>query len=94
MAKQTTITIETESLLILRGRTSRRGWCPRCQREVELIAIEDTGLVTNLQRPALEEWINSDEIHRLRAPDGPALICLDSLLARVQNTNQLTANPR
>jgi hypothetical protein len=86
MAKQTTITIETDSLLILRGRNSRHGWCPRCEREVELIAIEDTGVMTNLQRPALDEWINSDEIHRFRAPDGSALTCLNSLLARVQKT--------
>ena len=86
MAKHTTITIETDSLLILRGRNSSHGWCPRCQRKVELIAIEDTGVVTNLQRPALEEWINSDEIHRFRAHDGSVLTCLDSLLASVQKT--------
>ena len=35
MAKQTKITIETDSLLILRGRSSVRAWCPRCAAEVE-----------------------------------------------------------
>ena len=38
-------------------------------------------------RPALtEEWINSGELHRLQRDDGSVLICLNSLLARVRNT--------
>jgi hypothetical protein len=86
MAKQTKITIETDSLLILRGRSSVRAWCPRCAAEVEMIALEDMGVISNLERPELEEWLNSGELHRLQAADGSALTCLDSLLARVQNT--------
>src|SRR4051794_10313758 len=43
MAKQTKITIETDSLLILRGRNSTRAWCPRCAAEGEMIALENTG---------------------------------------------------
>ena len=84
MAKQTRITIETDSLLILRGRSSLRAWCPRCAAEADVIALEDVGVISNLQRPALEEWLNSEELHRSRATDGSTLICLNSLLARVQ----------
>jgi hypothetical protein len=84
MAKQTRITIETDSLLILRGRSSVRAWCSRCAAEVELIALEDMGVISNMERPALEQWLNSGELHRLQAADGSALTCLNSLLARVQ----------
>jgi hypothetical protein len=41
--------------------------------------------ITNLGRSALEEWLNSEELHRLHAADGSAVTCLNSLLARVQN---------
>jgi hypothetical protein len=85
MAKQTAITIETDSLLILRGRSSGRAWCPQCAADVELIAMEDTGVISNLDQPALEEWLNSKKLHRLRAANGSTLTCLNSLLARVQN---------
>jgi hypothetical protein len=87
MAKQTRITIETDSLLILRGRSSRRAWCSRCAAEVEMIALEDTGVISNLERPQLEEWLNSGELHRSQA-DGSTLMCLNSLLARVQKNIQ------
>jgi hypothetical protein len=86
MAKQTKITIETDSLLILRSRNSRREWCPLCAADGEMIALENAGVISNLERPALEEWLNSGNLHRSQAADGSVLICLNSLLARVQNT--------
>jgi hypothetical protein len=87
LAKQTSITIETDSLLILRGQTPTRAWCPLCGVEGEMIEVENLRVVSNLQRIALEQWLNSSELHRSQAADGSALICLKSLLARVQNTH-------
>jgi hypothetical protein len=86
MAKQTTITIETSSLLILQSRNSHRAWCPQCAAEGEMIAGENTGIFSNLDQWAMEQWLNSGELHRTNAPDGSSLICLNSLLACLQNT--------
>ena len=85
MAKQTKITIETESLLILRGRNSNRAWCPVCTAQTEMIALESIGVISNLEQSALEQWLNSAKLHRSQAADGSALICLNSLLAWMQN---------
>jgi len=86
MNKQTRITIETDSILLLRGRSSTRALCPQCGAESEMIALEKLQVISNLDRPALGDWINSGELHRLQGDDGSALICLNSLLARVRNT--------
>ena len=51
-----------------------------------MIALENLGVISNLDRSALEEWLNAGELHRVETADGPTLICLNSLLARVQNT--------
>lgn len=85
MVKQTKITIETDSLLILRGRSSARAWCPLCRAEAEMIDIEKAGVISNLDRPALEEWLNSAKLHRSQTSEGSVLLCLNSLLACVQN---------
>jgi hypothetical protein len=87
MAKQTTITIETSSLLILQGRISRRAWCPQCAAEGDMIAVGNTGAISNLDQRALERWLTSGGLHRTDAPDGSSVICLNSLLAYLQNTN-------
>jgi hypothetical protein len=89
MSKQTRITIETESLVILRGRNSRRAWCPQCAAEREVIALEEVGIISNLDRSAFEEWVNSGELHRSETPNGSTLICLNSLLALVQKTKTI-----
>ena len=86
MAKQTTITIEIESLLILRSRSSRAVWCPVCGIEAEMIALGDTSVMSKFDQTAFQQWLNSGNLHRAEAPDGSSLICLNSLLARMQNS--------
>lgn len=86
MAKQTKVTFETDSLLILRGRNSSRAWCPLCAAEGEMVALESVGVITNLDQPALEEWLNSSPLHRSCSIDGSEQVCLNSLLAHVLNT--------
>jgi hypothetical protein len=86
MAKQTKIMIETDFLLIVRGLNAKREWCPLCAAEAEMIALENAGVISNLEPAALQEWLNSDELHRSQSAGGSAQICLNSLLARVQNT--------
>lgn len=86
MAKQTRITIETDSLLILRSRNSKRAWCPLCGAEAEMVSSESIGVITNLDCSELEEWLNSGVLHRSQCANGSAQICLNSLLARVLKT--------
>lgn len=88
MAKHSKITVETDSLLILKARSSPRTWCPLCKSEAEMIAIENTAIISNLEKAALREWLNSGELHSVQAVDGSTLICLNSLLALVQNRNR------
>jgi hypothetical protein len=85
VSKLTRITIETDSLLILHGRASDQVWCRDCGAEVAAIALENVGVISNLERAALEEWLNSGELHRVETADGSTLICLNSLLDRVRN---------
>lgn len=86
MAKQTKITIETDSLLIVQSRTSRRAWCPQCAAYVEVIALGSVQLISHPEpapNPAnLEKWMNSLDLHRFETGNG-TLICLNSLLSRV-----------
>ena len=86
MTKQTKITIETDSLLFLRGRNSIRAQCPLCRSESEMVALDNIQVFSNLDRPSLEEWFNLGDLHRLENSDGSTLICLNSLLALVRNT--------
>lgn len=83
MAKRTTITIETRSLLVFRSESSTQAWCPVCAARVDMLLLEGASLVVE-HAPVLAEWLHSGEVHRVDLADGSALVCLDSLLARAQ----------
>ena len=84
MPKLTKITIETDSLLILRGRSPLRAWCPDCGSVVEMIPLEGIGVISNLPPPEVEAWIHSEDLHHTKAADGAPLICLNSMLKRIR----------
>ena len=83
MTRQTKITIETNSLLILRGRSSLRAWCSNCGSEVEMIPLAGVGVISNLAPREVEAWIQSEDLHHTIADDGAPLICLNSMLKRM-----------
>lgn len=93
MAKQTRITIETESLLVLRGDSGLRAWCPQCVAETEMIPFEALGVLSNLTPEEVETWLGSEAIHRSRATDGRSFICLNSLLERIRKTRTAAGQP-
>ena len=86
MAKRTTTKIETDSLLVLRGRKSLRAWCPQCGAEAEMIPLNDVGVVSNLSPAEMQAWMESPDLHHTKTGDGTALICLNSMLQRVRRT--------
>ena len=88
MSKQTTITIETTSLVIVRSGTSHRAWCPRCAAEAEMLRLEELRVVSTFDQLVIERWLDASGVHRCDATDGTPQICLSSLLARVQNPNR------
>jgi len=88
MPKRTTITIETDSLLVLRGRKSLRAWCPQCGAEAEMIPLNDVGVTSNLPLAEVQAWIESPDLHYTKTADGTARICLNSMLKRVRRTRE------
>jgi hypothetical protein len=87
MAKQTRITIETDSLLVLRGRKPLRAWCPTCGSEEEMIPLNEVGIVSNLTAPEVKAWMQSEDLHYTVAAEGAPLICLHSMLKRMCRTS-------
>ena len=47
------------------------------------------GVVSNLLPSEVQAWMESEDLHRSQAPDGGLLICLNSLLKRVQKSRTI-----
>jgi hypothetical protein len=86
LARHTKIIIETDSLILLRGRKSLQAICPECGVEREMIPIDEVGIVSNLLPLEVEAWMQQEGLHRLRAPDGTLMLCVGSMLKHVRRT--------
>jgi hypothetical protein len=84
MSRETKITIETDSLLIFRGRSPFRTWCPECGFEAEMVPVNGVAVISNLTPPEIKVWIQSEDLHHSTGADGVPLICLNSMLKRIQ----------
>ena len=80
MVKTTKITVETESVTIIRRAKAFVSWCPDCQAEVEVITLDSADTYEGLSVVQLERWLATEKLHVWQPASGPAQICLASLL--------------
>ena len=78
--KTTRITIETESLLVLRRGKTIVTWCPVCCADVEAMALVGASLGDDIPSSLLSDWLAAGKLHSWRPDGAPAQICLTSLL--------------
>ena len=80
VVKTTKITIETESLLVIRRKKTIVTWCPACCAEVEAMAVENDSLGEGIPSALLRQWLATGKLHFWGLDGGPFQICLPSLL--------------
>jgi hypothetical protein len=92
--KKTVITIETDTLLIIRRRSSIRAWCPGCGRESDFVSEGSVRCLpgANVNKLALGGAVEA--VHRIAGENGGMLVCLDSALRRITKPNRPPPAPR
>jgi len=78
--KVTKITVETETLMIVRHAKATRGWCPDCCAGVGVITLDDSAIPDPSTLARIQEWLVAGKLHFRQPATGPVQICLTSLL--------------
>jgi hypothetical protein len=78
--KTTRITVETETLMIIRRAKVTLAWCPECHSEAEVIMLDGGSLGERFTAEQIREWIETGSLHFWRTADGLTQICVTSLL--------------
>jgi hypothetical protein len=74
------ITIETDTIMVVRQARTARVWCPLCQVQVDAITPEESNFPEPSSAAHMREWLKTGNLHVLQTSDGPAQVCLVSLL--------------
>ena len=79
-AKTTRITVETETLVIVRHARAARSWCPGCRAEVDVVTLDADSLVEPATAAQIRQWQATGKLHLSQPANGLAQICVSSLL--------------
>ena len=75
--KKTTITVETERVIVL-SRQLLRGHCPDCDEEVGMLAVKEAAAFGGVSPETILCQVEERKLHAQEA-DGQTLICFNSL---------------
>lgn len=79
--EKTEITIETESVLVVRHRHAARRWCGACGHETDFVPFE-----CELNLPQGLAGGGQAKLHLGDGEDGKRLVCMESFLKAVQHS--------
>jgi hypothetical protein len=74
------ITVETETLVIVRHAKAAMSWCPSCCAEVDVVTIDAGSLVELANAAQIRQWQATGKLHLLQQANGLFQICVGSLL--------------
>jgi len=80
--KAVQITVETDSVLIIRRR-SARAWCRGCAGYVDWVGIDEAKAFFRTAQPMLQDCAKAEHWHYSQTEDGSQLVCLESLLRSI-----------
>lgn len=78
--RTTRITVETDTLLIVRRARATVAWCPQCSARVDIITFDPDSLAEPATSAELERWINTGKLHLWHSSEGTVQVCVNSLL--------------
>ena len=83
MKRKTTLTVETERILIIRGGASElRGKCDACGELVRLISVDEAARLAVVGSRAIYRLVEAEKIHFIETDEELLLICFNSLLSQ------------
>jgi hypothetical protein len=79
MLKRTEITIETETVMFLRGTAARPEWCWECGLVVDAMTVEAAARAAAVRARAVLRWAVNGLVHSGETPQGLLWICPESI---------------
>jgi hypothetical protein len=78
--RTTRITVETESLMVVRRAKAVVAWCPDCHAEVDVITLTQDSFSELPTAAQMQRWPGAGKLHLWQSAEGTVQICVTSLL--------------
>jgi hypothetical protein len=78
--RTTRVTVETDTLLVIRRAQAALAWCPGCGAEVDVITLTPDSFAEPATAVQIEQCLATGKLHLWHTADGVVQICVTSLL--------------
>ena len=79
MKRRVEITVETERVLLVRGRSvSFTAWCPGCGARVRMVTAAEAARLSGLSAREVFRRVEGGGLHFAETAEGELLVCPDS----------------
>jgi hypothetical protein len=75
----TTITVESERIIIHRRQQAALVWCAACRAQTLMLNPEEAAAIAAVTPRTIYRWVEAGKLHFTESPEGKLLVCLDSL---------------
>ena len=79
MKRKTTLTIEIDRVLTIRGATSYRGKCEACGEVVPMITVDEAAKLAHIGSRSIYQMVEANRIHFIETSEDLLLICFNSI---------------
>ena len=83
--RTTRITVETETITVVRRARVDLGWCPQCGGEADLIRLAESSQIDPATAAQIERWQRTNQLHLLQSSDRSMQICVKSLMRCIED---------
>ena len=80
MAARTRITVERDTILLVRHARVEQAWCPFCGTVVDVVTLPNEDVAEFMASIDVQGWIITQKLHTSRQANGGLRICLLSLI--------------
>jgi hypothetical protein len=78
--KSSRVTVETDTLLVVRRAKAVTAWCPACGAEVDAITLTPDSFAEPAAVAEMQQWLAAGRLHLWRSGEGQVQVCVGSLL--------------
>ena len=74
------VTVETDTLVVLRRAKALTAWCPSCGAHVDAITLTTDSFPDPDSAAQMQQWLAAGKLHLWHSQEGAVQVCVNSLL--------------
>ncbi|HVO59342.1 MAG TPA: hypothetical protein VMT53_00325 [Terriglobales bacterium] len=80
VVKSIRVTVETDTLMVVRHAKAVSAWCPDCGAHVDAVTLTPESFPDAASAALMQQWLAAGKLHLWHSTEGAVQVCVNSLL--------------